>query len=1601
MRKLLLLTTILFCCCGFSQNNWQDLMHNKDANFNEIKKDFELYYNLNVSNSKKLPKGRGVKQFKRWEYYWENRVDENGNFPSEGNVLEEITKYRTSHSNVNNKYASGSGNWSIVGPISLPSNGTGQLNGNGRVSSIAFHPTDPNVIYVGAPSGGFWKTTDNGTTWTEFSSGLTRLGVSGIVINPSNPDIIYIGTGDRDGGNAPGYGVWRSINGGVTWAPHNTGMGNRTINELLMDPSNSNIMVAASSNNVIYRTTDGGANWSASASLGTNPKDIAFHPTNSSIVYASGTTFHKSTDGGASFTQITSGVPGGSQRIAIAVSANQPNWVYLLAGGGSGLVGIYRSTDSGDNFATRTTTPNILGYETNGSGTASQAWYDLVIAADPTNADVIYTGGVNLWKSVDGGSTMTCSSYWVGTSGSIDGVHADQHALEFSPHTNSLYNGNDGGVYFTTDNGLNWNDISSGLAIAQIYKIGVAQTVPEIVINGYQDNGTAVSNGAAFSTEIGGDGMECIIDPTDANYMYGALYYGDIRRSTNGGNTFGSISGAITETGAWVTPYKLDPNNANTMFAGYDNIWRNTAVKTGTAWTQISSFGGTSNITDLAIAPSNSNVMYVSRSASDRFYSTTDALAGTPTWTDLTANLPFASTPKDIEIDPTDPTHLFIAIGNDIYESTNSGTSWTNVSGTLPNISLNTIVIDQSSTVGAMYVGMDVGVYYKDNNLADWVSYSGGLANLEVAELEIYSNATECKSKLYAATYGQGLWISDLKDPGNVAPTSCFEVNATSGCVGSDFILTDNSDFTPTSWSWTITPATVVYVNGTSSTSQNPEVRFTNADFYTVELTATNANGSNTQTKVSYIEVVAGTIASSFNEDFEGDALCGTASDCGTTVCGLSGFWLNLANGTDDNIDWRVDEGGTPSTGTGPSVDYNPGTATGNYAYLEASSCSGQTGILESQCMIIDQGYDFKFAYHMFGGDMGTLHVDLFVDGLWQNDIIAAISGNSGDVWNIATVDLAPYVGKTIKIRIRGITGVGFTSDIAIDDIQLTSKCSGTTTWNGTVWSSGVPTITTPVVINGDYNTGVNSSFKCCSLLVNSGFELNISDSDYVVVENGITNNGTLNVKNNGSLIQINDTDTNVGNVTYERIASIRKQDYVYWSSPVKNFNVAAISPLTPSDKIFKWDPIYANPNGAQGYWIDASADVMADGVGYIVRGPSTFTATPQSFMASFNSGTPNNGLIQAPIARGSYTGADYAGTNSVTITRFDDNWNLIGNPYPSSISVMDFLALNNTKIEGAVRIWTHGTLPNSSNPNPYYGNFTSNYSVSDFIVHNGTGTLSGPGGFNGYIAGGQGFMVLMNDGAATTDNITFNNSLRNEVYLNDQFFKNQNSGTDKSRIWLDLSNSDSSSDRTLIGYVDGATNAKDWLFDAFTKVEPNQQRIYTFTGSDKMIIQGFGLPFSDEDSIPLGINVPVNGSYTFSIHAVDGVFENQDIYIEDTNVGTVTSISNQPYTFYAEANEINNRFVLRFKNPALSNDDFTLNPNDIIISGVDQIDVTSKTDNIKDISVYDVLGRRLLDKKNVNANKYEINTLTKSNTALFLKITLENNQTVYKKYIF
>ena len=491
----------------------------------------------------------------------------------------------------------------------------------------------------------------------------------------------------------------------------------------------------------IYKTTNGGNSWTRTSSNTSHYKDIVFKPGDPSIVYAViNNYFYRSTNTGDSWTSVTSGLPG-SSRYVIGVTPANANYVYIAAGSSSGLTGIYRSTNSGASFSTQATSPNILGYAADGSDNSSQAYYDLCIAVDPNNANTLYVGGINIWKSTNGGTSWSINAHWVGSG--APSVHADHHWLGFNPVNDRLYNGNDGGIYYTANGGSSWIDISSGLAIAQVYKLGQSATSKNLVINGYQDNGTSVYRSGSWSTEIGGDGMECLVDHTDTSYMYGALYYGDIRRSTNSGTSFYKIAddgtNGINESGAWVTPYTLNSTNSNIMYIGYKNVWRSTNVKTSStssvAWTKISTFGTSSNLSDIESSPADANILYVSRGSS--LFRSDNVNASSPSWTTLSA----PANISDIQAHPTNSNIVYITAGTNIYKSTNKGSTWTSIKGNLPNTSMNTLIIDKVANEG-IYVGTDIGVFYKDASMSQWISFSSGLpAAAEVTELEISMQA--------------------------------------------------------------------------------------------------------------------------------------------------------------------------------------------------------------------------------------------------------------------------------------------------------------------------------------------------------------------------------------------------------------------------------------------------------------------------------------------------------------------------------------------------------------------------------------------------------------------------------------------------------------------------------------------------------------------------------------------------------------------------------------------------------------------------------------------------------------------------------------------
>jgi hypothetical protein len=834
---LSVLSITLISSISLSQN-WAERMQDPHGNFYQIKTEFEQYW----STHDRTEKGKGYKAFKRWENFVERRVYPTGNLSLLQQTAKNFDDFLKAQSNSNGKII-GNGNnmtssitWTAIGPMGAISGNAGsQLLKAGRINFITIDPTNTVNLWVGAPAGGLWKSTNSGSSWSTNTDNLGVIGCSDLAIDPSNTNIMYLATGDGDAGDTRSIGVLKSTDGGLTWG--STGLTAPVANyflirRLIINPSNTSILLAAT-NSGIYRTTNGGTSWSQVST--SNCYDIEFKPGNPNVVYAGGTSLRVSTNAGASFTQVTNGITTTAGRMAVAVTPNDTSYVYVLCSNNStnGFLGLYRSTNGASSFSVMSTTPNILDGSTTGNTTGGQGWYDLCIAASPLNKDEIVTGGVNVWKSTNGGSSWALYGHWTG-SGGAPFTHADQHDLEYASN-GVLFNTNDGTVYLRSATSSSWTEISGTMNISQIYRIGLSALTANKWITGHQDNGTSIWNGTTYSAKLGGDGMDCFYDRTNDNNVFGEYQNGSLQRSSNGGTSWSGITSGLTGTPPWLTPWHQDPSTANTLYVGYSELFVSTNL--GSNWTQLTATGGSGTVREFAIAPSNNQVIYVLKSSG--VYKTTNA--GT-SWTNITGTLPVGSaSPEFVCIDPGDPTNAWVVFsgyssGNKIFVTTNGGTSWTNFSGNLPNLPANCCVYEPSSN-DRIYIGMDVGIYYRDNLSNNWTLYNTGLPNVPIADLEITPAAP---TLLHAATFGRGVWVASLISA--PTPVSNFTFAAGNKCAGSSITFTDQSNNSPNAWSWSVTPSSSVIIN--LNTSQNPSIYFNNAGTYTVSLIANNTNGT-------------------------------------------------------------------------------------------------------------------------------------------------------------------------------------------------------------------------------------------------------------------------------------------------------------------------------------------------------------------------------------------------------------------------------------------------------------------------------------------------------------------------------------------------------------------------------------------------------------------------------------------------------------------------------------------------------------------------------------------------------------------------------------
>jgi hypothetical protein len=603
-----------------------------------------------------------------------------------------------------------------------------------------------------------------------------------------------------------------------------------------------------------------------------------------------------------------------------------------------------------------------------------------------------------------------------------------------------------------------------------------------------------------------------------------------------------------------------------------------------------------------------------------------------------------------------------------------------------------------------------------------------------------------------------------------------------------------------------------------------------------------------------------------------------------------------------------------------------------------------------------------------------TLTGNVGVVDRWEYADDALFTVNLTPITSTSTTLLPAQMGSFPSIRyFRAIVKSGLCNPVPSNGVFVSYP---STTWNGTTWSNGAPNSGIRAVFTGNYSSTGNLS--ACSILVNSGI-VTVNANHTFIVDNEVTiSGGSLVFEDNSSLVQINN-GINSGNIVYKRnTMPMKKFDYTYWSSPVYPQTLVGLSPFTPSDKYYQFDPVVGNWAGV------AAINLMDKGKGYIIRAPYTFDQNiPAVYNGEFN-GVPNNGTITTPIQV------------STSI------YNLIGNPYPSAISADLFLSdlSNVAAVDATIYLWTHNT-PITANQ----------YNSNDYAVYNylgGTGTSSAPNvGVNanvptGKIASGQSFFI----GGLTNGVATFKNTMR-IIGDNNQFFRSSSpivtssfQNFEKHRIWLDVVNSQGNYKQTLVGYATNATSGIDRGFDGTFFNVGNALNLYSVNNETLLSIQGRPLPFTDTDEVDLGFSSAVADSFKINLYDFDGLFTSQDIFLKDRDLNVIHNLKLAPYNFASNAGTFNSRFSLVYRDATLSNSNFSANADSITLYKPNE-NLNIKTSGIimQSVKVYDTRGSLLFEKTGINSSQTTLN-LGAVNQMLLIQITTADSKIITRKYV-
>lgn len=802
----------------------------------------------------------------------------------------------------------------------------GPSNVGGRTRAILVDPNDPSgkSIFAAGVGGGIWKTTDitaADPVWTPINDFFSNIAVSCIAADPSNPATLYFGTGEGyyNGDAIRGLGVWKSTDAGLTWNQlASTNSANfYYVQRVAIQPGTGNIFVATRSG--LFKSSNGGSTFTKVLGAGTGASSdrmadleiaadgsvwVAAGISATDGVYkaaANGT----NTGNAGSWTKMNTGGNGfptaGFQRIEIACAPSDAGVVYAVAedAGSGDVFNIYKTSNGGVSWTTVTMPVDADGGVTP-SFSRNQAWYDLACAVDPNNSSTVYVGGVDLFKSTNGGSSWQQISHWYGGFGFQD-VHADQHTIVFQPGNSSvIYFGNDGGVFRTTNGTAAIPTIISknnSYNVTQFYACAAHPAAgSNYFLAGAQDNGSHRFNTTGINATVrvtGGDGCFTHIDQDQPQYQWTSYVYNNYYRSTNGGNSWTSVS--FGNTGSFVNPCDYD-NTSNVLYAAVSSgnflRWTNPQSGSTTANVNITSFG-TGNITHVAVSDNTPNRVFFGLSNGrivrvDNANTIASGSAGI-----LLGTLASGSV-SSIVIENGNDNHLLVTYSNygvtSVWESTNAlsaSPSFTNVEGNLPDMPVRWALFNPNNNQQAL-LATEIGVWSTDllnGTATNWSPSNSGLANTRVDMLQLRTS----DNLVVAATHGRGLFTSDAF----MAPNADFAASPLVAYTNQPVQFTDGSS-RPTAWNWD-------FGDGQSASSKNPLHAFAAPGLYTVTLTINN-NNAYKKTRTAYVQVlpdrntpytVPGGAAGSFDInpiEFGAETISGTPFERGNSaIAGKNG----------------------------------------------------------------------------------------------------------------------------------------------------------------------------------------------------------------------------------------------------------------------------------------------------------------------------------------------------------------------------------------------------------------------------------------------------------------------------------------------------------------------------------------------------------------------------------------------------------------------------------------------------------------------------------------------------------------------------------------